>query len=105
MSRQKETLCYKFNQPISCNKILLNFASPYVFLPVAYITASIFMRRAPSTTAYPINVLITFATMLSKINTGPKHTSDVRVSFVEAFLNDRIDKGTTMKQHSLVRLR
>lgn len=73
-------------------------------LPVANIATSVFMCGTSGTTAYTIDVLIALAAVLRKIYAGAKHSANICVSLIKAFLNDSIDKWTAMEQHSLVRL-
>lgn len=76
----------------------------FFHLPVANVTASVFMCGTSGTTAYTVNVLIAFATVFGKIYAGAEHSADICVPLIEAFLNDSVDKWTAMEQHSLVRL-
>ena len=40
--------------------------------------------------------------LVCKIPTCAKHASDIGVSFVEAFVDDGVDEGASVEEHSLV---
>lgn len=55
------------------------------------------MRRTANAAPYSVYILITLRAVLSKIDAGTEHTTNVSMSFIESFLYDRIDKRTAME--------
>lgn len=51
------------------------------------------MRRTPCASADPVHVLVAFGRVLSEVDAGAKHASDVGVTLVEAFVDDGVDEG------------
>lgn len=62
------------------------------------------MRWTPDSTADSIHILIALRTVFRKVNASSEHSTNVRVSFVESFLDDRIDERTAMEEHSFAGL-
>ena len=73
-------------------------------LPVTRITRLVLVSWAANSSTNTINILIGLGAVLSKINTSSKHTTNVSMSFIEAFLNNRVYKWWSMEQHSLATL-
>lgn len=56
------------------------------------------MGRASCPSPYAIHILVALGRILSKINTCSKHSTNVGMSLIEAFVYNGIDKGRAMKQ-------
>lgn len=58
------------------------------------------MSGATHATADSVHVLITLRAVLCKVDSSPKHSTNVRMSFVESLLNNGVDERTSVEQHS-----
>lgn len=55
------------------------------------------MRRTANATPYSVYILIALRAVLGKIDAGTEHSTNIRMSFIKSFLDDRIDKRTAME--------
>lgn len=55
------------------------------------------MRGTSCPAAYTVDILIALAAMFRKVYTRTEHATDVRMAFVEAFLDNSIDEWTTVE--------
>lgn len=63
--------------------------------PVTYITRPIFVCGAACSSSNPINILVTFRGVFSKINPSTKHSSYVCMSLIKPFMNNGINERRT----------
>lgn len=63
--------------------------------PVTYITWPIFVRGAACSSSNPINILVAFRGVFSKINPSTKHSSYVCMSLIKPFMNNGINERRT----------
>lgn len=61
-------------------------------LPMTQVTGSVFVGGAASPSPDSINILVTFRGILCKIYTGSKHATDIRMTLIEAFMDDGVNK-------------
>lgn len=73
-------------------------------LSVTTVAASVFVLRTPSAPSNAVYVLVAFARVFRKIYSSPKHSSDVSVSLIKAFLGNSLNKGRAVEEHPLVAL-
>lgn len=68
------------------------------------IAGFIFVRRTSDSPANPVHVLVGLGAMLRKVDSRAEHSTDVGVTFVEAFLYDGVDEGRPVEEHAFASL-
>lgn len=66
-------------------------------LPMAQIAGAVFVCRAAGSSTDAVNVLVAFGGVLRKVDPSAKHSTDVSMSFVKAFVDDGIYKRRSYK--------
>lgn len=62
---------------------------------MAHVAGAVFVGGTSRAPANPVHVLVAFRGVLSKIDAGTKHSTNVGVAFVKALVDDGVDKGRT----------
>lgn len=65
----------------------------YNVSPVAHVAGAVFVGGTSCAATDPIHVLIALGGVLSKVDAGAKHATDVGVALVEALMDDGVDEG------------
>lgn len=65
--------------------------------PLTHVARPVLVKRASSASSYSIHILVTLGGILSKVDPSSKHSSNVGVPLIEAFVDDGVYKWRTCR--------